>query len=199
MNQQRIYLNDGWRFGETGSDKTELVRLPHSTVVTPFHYFDEEIYQKNTIYERTIVPEEEWKDMHVLLTVGGAAHQSQVVINGTELGLHNCGYTAYTVDLAPYLIWGRENTLQIQVNSSEKLNQPPFGNVIDYMTYGGLYREVYLDIKPKGYIRDVFYMTEKLEDVGELANAHWTCLVEVEKSDESERSIRQFLKNEEGM
>ena len=26
---------------------------------------------------------------------------------------------------------------------------PPFGDVVDYLCYGGIYREVYIDIKPK--------------------------------------------------
>jgi len=36
-----------------------------------------------------------------------------------------------------------ENILVIKVDSRESINQPPFGRVIDYMTYGGIYREVY--------------------------------------------------------
>lgn len=40
------------------------------------------------------------------------------------------------------------------------MNIPPFGFVIDYMTYGGLYREVWLDIKEKTYLKDVFWCGE---------------------------------------
>ena len=36
------------------------------------------------------------------------------------------------------------NTLVVKVDSRESVNIPPFGFVIDYMTYGGLYREVWL-------------------------------------------------------
>ena len=35
------------------------------------------------------------------------------------------------------------------------LNQPPFGNVIDYMTFGGLYRGVWLEVSDKDSIDDV--------------------------------------------
>ncbi len=34
--------------------------------------------------------------------------------------------------------------MTVRLDSREELNIPPFGGVIDYMTYGGLYREVYL-------------------------------------------------------
>lgn len=198
MEKGRIYLNDDWVFGETGSASTELVRLPHTTVITPFHYFDEDIYQKDATYERKLFAEETWKGKHVLLTVEGAAHQSQVFLNGQCIASHNCGYTAYSVDLAPYLTWGQENVLQIRVNSSEKLNQPPFGNVIDYMTYGGLYREVYLEIKPQGYINDVFVMTEKIERVGKIAKVTWKCQIAFEENP-GKTHIKQFLVDDHGV
>ena len=198
MEKGRIYLNDDWVFGETGSASTEQVRLPHTTVITPFHYFDEDIYQKDATYERKLFAEETWKEKHVLLTVEGAAHQSQVFLNGQCIASHNCGYTAYSVDLAPYLTWGQENVLQIRVNSSEKLNQPPFGNVIDYMTYGGLYREVYLEIKPQGYINDVFVMTEKIERMGKIAKITWKCQIAFEENP-GETHIKQFLVDDHGI
>ena len=44
----------------------------------------------------------------------------------------------------------------MRVDSRESLNIPPFGNVIDYMTYGGIYRDVYIEIKNPTYISDVF-------------------------------------------
>ena len=52
---ERIYLNDDWMFGECfdGSmlgakpDVTDMkpVRIPHTVKETPFHYFDDAIYQ----------------------------------------------------------------------------------------------------------------------------------------------------------
>ena len=66
MDQNRVYLNNDWFFGENGSKEREVVRLPHSTVITPYHYFDEEIYQKETTYERTLFAKEAWMGQHVL-------------------------------------------------------------------------------------------------------------------------------------
>ena len=55
-----------------------------------------------------------------------------------------------------------ENVLLIEVDSRESQDLPPFGRAIDYMTFGGLYREVYLDIREKYCITDVFARTEKI-------------------------------------
>ena len=166
---KRIYLNDDWQFTTCFSESLhkldadgmtlQTVRLPHTTVETPFHYFDESIYQKISGYRRLFTPEKAWQGKHVFLTVEAAGHASEVYINGKKICEHHCGYTAYTVDLEPHLLWEQDNVLVIKVDSRESLNQPPFGNVIDYMTYGGLYREVYLEIKEKAYISDVFHKT----------------------------------------
>ena len=55
---------------------------------------------------------------------------------------------------------GRNNLLALKLDSRESLNIPPFGFVIDYMTYGGIYRDVYLDIKNPIYIEDIFIKTK---------------------------------------
>ena len=44
----------------------------------------------------------------------------------------------------------------MRCDSREDLNIPPFGGSIDYLTYGGIYRAVSLDIKEPAYLRDVF-------------------------------------------
>ena len=164
--ENRQYLNDNWQFTREYSDvlqqpemdtaALETVRLPHTVQETPFHYFDENVYQFNSGYRRVLHAEKSWQGKCVLLTVEAAGHESEIFVNGTSLMTHRCGYTAYTVDLAPFLRFGEDNVLVIRVDSRETLDQPPFGNVIDYMTYGGLYREVYLEIKEASHISDVF-------------------------------------------
>ncbi len=163
---ERIYINDGWDFTEQFSDELlqadycsedlQKVRIPHTCKETPLHYFDEEIYQMVSGYRKSLYIPKEWKDKHVLLTFDGVGHESEVYLNGKKVGEHHCGYTAFTIDLSEHLNYGADNLLTVKVNSKEDVNVPPFGFVIDYMTYGGIYRDVYLDIKEKSYLADVF-------------------------------------------
>ena len=139
----KIYLNDNWYFSEKFNEDMLThnydisnmisVRLPHTVEVTPFNYFDESIYQMQAAYRKTFNTKPEWENKRVILTVEGAAHKSAVFINGDLAIEHECGYTAYSVDLTDYLFWDKENILVIFVDSNEILNQPPFGNVIDYL------------------------------------------------------------------
>lgn len=168
--QDRIYLNNDWYFTEHFSNQIfdadfaaegmTAVRLPHTCRETPLHYFDEHIYQMVSGYRRTITVPELWRGQNVILTIDGAAHESEVFLNGKRVGGHSCGYTAFSINLTENLRYGEDNVLVIKVDSRETLNIPPFGFVVDYMTYGGIYRDVYLDIKNRTYLQDVFVRSE---------------------------------------
>ena len=158
MMSERIYLNNDWKFAEqfeasmteaAYDDSTmQNVRLPHTCKETPLHYFDEHCYQMISGYRRVIEAEKAWEGKKILLTIDGAAHDSEVFLNGEKVGEHHCGYTAFTMDISGVLRYGEKNILVVKVDSREDLNIPPFGYVIDYMTYGGIYRDVTLHIVP---------------------------------------------------
>ena len=166
----RIYVNNNWQFAYNFNEKLhdkdfysleiESVRIPHTTKELPFNYFSEEEYQTISGYRRIIFADTAWKGRRVLLTFEGVAHYAEVFLNGEKIAEHYSGYTAFTIDISEHLRYGEENVLVVRVDSRESLNIPPFGNVIDYMTYGGIYREVYLEIKNSTYISDVFVKPE---------------------------------------
>lgn len=160
--RNRIYLNNGWKFSKDYEDDKvyEMVRIPHTTKETPFHYFDEQIYQMVSLYRKEIKAPVTWKGKCVLLHFEGVAHESEVYINGKKIGEHHCGYTAFTIDISNELVYGENNILDVKVDSRESNNIPPFGYVIDYMTYGGIYRDVYLEVKNTSYIEDVFLQSD---------------------------------------
>lgn len=151
----RIYLNRDWYFAPEGSESSEKVTIPHTVAETPFHYFDESIYQMVSVYQRELDVPAEWAGKIVLLTFEGVAHACEVFLNGESVGQHHCGYTAFTVKLEN-LRFGETNSIAVKVDSRETLNVPPFGHVIDYMTYGGIYRDVYLEVKEPVYLEDAF-------------------------------------------
>lgn len=163
----RIDFNNDWLWspefatemtepGFSGEDKMQLVRIPHTVTVTPLNYFDAHVYQMISCYRKTFAVPSEWKGKKVSVTFDAVAHEAEVYINGKSVIKHSCGYTAFTADLTDHIRFGEENVIAVKCDSNETLNVPPFGFVIDYMTYGGIYREVHLDVREKDYIRDVF-------------------------------------------
>ena len=157
----RFYLNDNWQFFPEWSDSVfeptsqgSAVRLPHTNAETPFNCFDESIYQFVSGYKRTFTVSKQAGATY-LLTFEGIAHQADVFVNGRLAVQNRCGYNAFTANVTDCVTDG-ENVLVVKVDSRESLNQPPFGFVMDYMTYGGIYREAYLDEYVGAYISDAF-------------------------------------------
>ena len=162
----RIDINNGWLWAEEFNEEMikptyeeggmESVRIPHTVKVTPLNYFDAHVYQMVSCYRKTIDVPAEWKDKKVFITFDAVAHEAEVYVNGVSVAKHSCGYTAFTADISEHLKFGEKNVIAVKCDSRESLNVPPFGFVIDYMTYGGIYREVHLDVKEKDHIKDVF-------------------------------------------
>ena len=163
----RIDINNNWLWSPVfeedmtepafdGKDKMEKVRIPHTVKVTPLNYFDAHEYQMVSCYRKSFDVPSEWKDKKVFVTFDAVAHEAEVYVNGVSVIKHSCGYTAFTADLTEHLRFGEKNVIAVRCDSRESLNVPPFGFVIDYMTYGGIYREVHLDVKEKDHIKDVF-------------------------------------------
>ena len=196
----RFYLNDDWLFTEQFEDSLaapeypentlQPVRLPHTCKETPFHYFDESLYQMVSGYRRHLQVPADWQGKQILLTFEGAAHDSTVFCNGKKVGEHHCGYTAFTVDLTNNVLYGQDNLLCIRLDSRENLNVPPFGYVIDYMTYGGIYRDVRLEVKEKVSLSDIFVHTA-IDFRSSPVTAQITSEITLTASDEN-ITIRQY-------
>lgn len=141
-----IHLNFDWEFTESFSsgfakgEEVEIttVNLPHTCRETPFDYFDEGIYQMVCGYRRSLLIPGSARDKRIFLVIGAAAHSAQVYVNGIPCGeRHNCGYTSFEVELTHAVTPGQSALVAIEVDSRENQNIPPFGYVMDYMTYGG--------------------------------------------------------------
>ncbi len=196
----RLYLNDDWLFTEQFEDSLvapeypentlQPVRLPHTCKETPFHYFDESLYQMVSGYRRHLLIPKDWQGKRILLTFEGAAYDSTVFCNGKKVGEHHCGYTAFTVDLTDNVLYGQDNLLCVRLDSRENLNVPPFGYVIDYMTYGGIYRDVRLEVKEKVSLSDIFVHTA-IDFRSSPVTAQITSEITLTESDENV-TIRQY-------
>ena len=170
---QRIYLDRKWKFNENFTEDmikvpmrdSQTVSIPHTVKETPLSYFDESIYQMVSCYQKVIVAPPQWEKQVIKLTFEGVGHEADVYINGQHVYHHECGYTAFTCDVSKVLKYGDENLITVKVDSNETLDQPPFGYVIDYMTYGGIYRDVYFEVMEKVHFKDVFLQPALLERI----------------------------------
>ena len=151
---ERIYLNRGWLFKANG--KEEIVNIPHNVADIPYNYANEDDYQFVSTYECKLSVPLAYKNKFLLLNFEGVAHKSKLYINDKLVGEHIGGYDAFKYEISSFINYGKDNKIVVEVDSTEDPNIPPFGNVVDYMTYGGIYRDVYLDVCNDSYVNDVF-------------------------------------------
>ena len=161
-----ISLCSGWQFAESwseeflsGAGEAEDVRLPHTVRELPLHYADPEDYEMLCGYRRVLHIPAEYEGKRLFLQFDGAAHIASVFVNGRETVTHRCGYTAFRVEITGLVRYGADNLVAVRLDCTENPAIPPFGFVIDYLTYGGLYREVWLDVREQAYIEDIFVTT----------------------------------------
>ena len=165
-----ISLCSGWEYTEQwsesflqGEGSGTPVRLPHNGKELPLHDSGPKDYERICGYRRVLRLPEEAAGKRVFLQFDGAAHIAQVFCNGVLCAEHRCGYTAFRAEITDLVKFGEENRIAVRLDCTENGEIPPFGFVIDYLTYGGLYREAWLDLRNPDWIRDLFVYTPELD------------------------------------
>ena len=163
--RSNVPLNNDWQFAFACSDEFlrgevpgEPVRLPHTVRLLPWKCARKEMYETVCGYSRTVFADPAWAGKEVRLVLDGAAHYPEVFLNGEPIAPEwnaHCGYVAQSF-LLTNLKYGEDNRLSVRLDTRESLNQPPFGFLIDYLCYGGLYREARLEVTEPCHIRSVF-------------------------------------------
>jgi beta-galactosidase len=136
--------------------KFEAVVIPHTNVSLPWHNFNDKDYEFISTYRRRFHYPAAARGKRVFVDFEGVMTASTVWINGIPLGEYKGGFTPFSFDLTDHLRQDAENVLVVQVDSTERADIPPFGYEIDYMTFGGIYREVSLRIVAPTYIDNIF-------------------------------------------
>jgi len=159
-------MNRNWRFSRTASEAAhakdfddsgfDRVVIPHTNVRLPWHGFDEKAYEFVSVYRRRFRLPPEARGQRVFVDFEGVMTASIVWLNGVRLGEYKGGYTPFSFDLTPHVNFDGDNVLAVDVDSTERADTPPFGYEIDYLTFGGIYREVSLRIVPASFIENIF-------------------------------------------
>ncbi|HEY6803193.1 MAG TPA: glycoside hydrolase family 2 TIM barrel-domain containing protein [Pyrinomonadaceae bacterium] len=165
--QRRIFpFNHKWLFSPTvpanGHSTTfndrgfTPVTIPHTNKLLPWHGFDDKEYEFVSLYRRHFTMPPGLTGRRVFIDFGGVMTAAKVSINGHSLGEYKGGYTPFSFELTEHLNWRGDNVIAVEVDSTERKDIPPFGGDIDYLTFGGIYRDVALRVVPQTFIENVF-------------------------------------------
>ncbi len=139
-------MNVGWTFAEGFDERVvnqpitgETISVPHSVMEVKNGYFDETITQRVVTYQK-VFSYDKAKNHRYVIRFEGVMARATVYLNGQWIGTHIGGYVAFEFEVTDVL--EKDNILTLKVDSLETGDHPPFGGQIDYLTYGGVYREV---------------------------------------------------------
>ena len=209
--RELYHLNDGWTFygkirseqnfqAEKESLKKVKVDIPHTVKLLPLHYFDEHSYQGVYLYEKTVDIPEQFMGKKIFLEFEGVANMAVIYINGKRSFHSESPFVPFAKKISGELRFGEKNTIEVLVDSRELPYIPPFGNVVDFLTFGGIYREVQLHVLPSYFIEDVFAFGQQVlkeeKDLiikTTLSGNHKGTLVYKLFEDEEKRSLGEVL------
>ncbi len=163
-----IDLNFNWKYADhfaedmlrSSYDEADMceVHIPHTNKELPYNYLNEKDYQFVCCYRRHFRTPAELDGRRALLHFEGAANYAKVYVNGKYAGEHKGGYTPFTFDVTD-LLNKRDNVLAVMLDCTERSEIPPFGHMVDYLCYGGIYREVWLEVVEDAFIEDLYITT----------------------------------------
>ncbi|RKP49867.1 beta-galactosidase [Cohnella endophytica] len=134
------------------SESHEVVHLPHANKLVPHHYFGEAEYQFVSWYRRPFGVPAEWRGRRLIVEFDGVMSVAEVFVNGIPVGGHLGGYTSFAIDITDAAEIGERNVLAVRVDSTRQEDVPPEGRLVDYMLFGGIYRDVRMIVTGQTYI-----------------------------------------------
>ena len=134
----------------------ESVVIPHTNISLPWHNFDDKDYEFISTYRRRFRYSRRGTGQARLRRLRRRHDRLHRLDQRHPLGEYKGGFTPFSFELTDHLHPDGENVLVVQVDSTERADIPPFGYEIDYMTFGGIYREVSLRIVSPTYIDNIF-------------------------------------------
>jgi beta-galactosidase len=186
-----LAINRNWRYHPTkvsgaetpafDDSKFERIVIPHTNIKMPWHNFDDKMYEFVSTYRRRFKTPAAAKGKRVFVDFEGAMTASTVYINGHNLGEYKGGFTPFSFELTKYLKAEGENVLVVHLDSTERADIPPFGYEIDYMTFGGIYREVSLRIVSPTYIDNIFAAPKNVLSASPFVDVD--CFIAAESAD----------------
>lgn len=175
---KKVKFNADWHFkkvtNETISDDTfltdtgfknwEKVSLPHTANVEPKIVNNQ--WQGISWYSKKFSLSDEMKEKKLFLKFEGAMNIAEVWVNNKKLIKHQGGYLPFVVDFSDVANFNSENTIKVKLNNKDNpiTGPKPLKN-LDFNTYGGIYRNVWLIAKNKLHITDPIF-TNKVASGG---------------------------------
>ena len=177
----------------------ENVHLPHTPKIEPLIVNDQ--WQGTSWYKKEFQLTQQQKHQKLYLKFEAAMNIAEVWVNGEKLKTHQGGYLPFVVDFTSVANLEKPNTVVVKLNNQDNsVTGPKPLDKLDFNTYGGLYRNVWLITKNKLHITNPILEDKtasggifvQYSDVSEkMANVH----IQTHIRNEKEQAATFFIRN----
>lgn len=158
----KMNINQGWKFHLGDSDAKnyelntddsnwEIVNVPHALELTSMSLNDNE----DDKYQKTFMRNVGWYRKHinvsnnttnkVFIEFEGVHQVTDVWVNGKHVGNFSVGgYSPFHFDITDFVNYGEKNLVTVLADNRRREDVPPDPGPMDYIKFGGMYRDVYL-------------------------------------------------------
>lgn len=157
----RIDLNKEWIF--IADNKQIDVNIPHTWNAQGSSLVK---YKGSATYIKKFNKPIELKDKCIYLIFDGVNSVCDVILNEMQIGHHEGGYSRFIIDITNQI--QESNTLIVKV--SNKTTDYIYPTTADFTFYGGIYRNVYLEICDKHHLKFNSYSSSPLKCTTSYAN-----------------------------
>lgn len=180
VSKHKQLINNNWTYKRNLEDHGEVVHLPHANQEVPYNYFDEKMYQFISYYEKQITTKDSDRQF---LVFDGVMTAFKLYIENQYVGEYKGGYIPHVVEITDFVEKNKEYKIRVEVDSREREDIPPFGHVIDYLTFGGIYRDVWHYHVSQTYIKNIYFKYEVLNHDGHKGSVTCSPIIEIDSRD----------------
>ena len=188
-----VRLMKNWQFiGPEGN--TTTVDLPHTWNAIDGQDGGNDYWRGTCVYRTSFAaPAFEEVSQQVWLQFEGVNASAKVILNDTEVCVHDGGYSTFRANITTLL--REENILTVEVDNS--VNDHVYPQKADFTFYGGIYRDVSLLVVHQDHIALGHYGDTGVKVTPTLCKDH-TADIRVETRLEGQGTVRVTLNDAEG-
>ena len=155
FDKENAGLKEKWQDKRTDENWRTITVPSTYNIYFPDKYY----YFAPAWYKKTLkINKEQLSGKRILLHIGAAGSRSILWVNGQKVGEHISAYTEFKNDITPFVHQG-DNQITVRTDNSIDKNSVP--DRYGWWPYGGLYRDVYLEIVPQVYVDNIWFETRQ--------------------------------------
>ncbi|MGK0412129.1 MAG: beta-galactosidase [Polaribacter sp.] len=141
---------------DTDFQKWDSITLPHTPTIEPKIVNNQ--WQGISWYSKRFVLSNEMKGKKLFLKFEAAMNIAEVWVNGEKRIKHQGGYLPFVIDFTKVANFDKENIVKVKLNNKDNpITGPKPLKTLDFNTYGGIYRNVWLIAKNPLHITDPIF------------------------------------------